>query len=343
MSTMKIQTPTVSVILPNYNHGRYLRDSLGAILNQSVRPLEVLVYDDGSTDDSVRIIREIAAKDSIVRLVADTHRAGPVANINRGIQEAKGDFVYAAAADDYVLPGLFEKSTALLAQNPGAKLCLVDLAQFHPVTGRVRYLRPRLASERKYVSRDEVISRIARRRVFMYGGMALISRASLLELGGFRPVLKCYSDWFCLLVLALRHGACYIPETLATMRMLPDSYSAASNKDHAIQDDLFRQIFDLLSSESFADVKSPIDETGALCLLGSRILRVLCREPRYRQILCVRLLVRLLANIPVTLFGLNPATESPLVFLDRAVRTVLGLDGAVQQYGLSLAKSGAND
>jgi len=341
MSTVRSSTlPTVSVIMPNYNHGRYLPDSLGAILNQSVRPLEVLVYDDGSTDDSVRIIREMAGKDPIVRLVADTHKAGPNANINRGLREAKGDFVYAAAADDYVLPGFFEKSMTLLAQNPSAKLCLVDLAEFHSVNGRVRYVRPRLGSHAGYVSRDEVANRMARQHVYMYGGMAVCSRAALLELGGFSPALKWYADWFCVLVLTFRHGACYIPEVLATMRMLPGSYSAVGRENHATQDELFRQIFDLLRSEPHADVEAPIAESGALCLLGSQILRVLLTDSRYRDILSVRLLMRLLANIPVTLFGLNPATESPLRFLDRAVRTVLGLDGTIQQHGVPLDKPG---
>lgn len=340
MSTMNSSTlPSVSVILPNYNHGRYLPDSLGAILNQSVRPLEVLVYDDGSTDDSVRIVREIAEKDPIVRLTADTHRAGPIANMNRGLREAKGDFVYAAAANDYVLPGLFEKSLTLLEQNPGAKLCLVDLAQFHPVSGRVRHLRPRLDSRARYVSPDEVAGRMARQHVYMYGGMTMFSRAALRELGGFPPALKWYSDWFCLLVLTLRHGACYVPETLATMRMLPGSYSAAGNKNRAAQDDLIRRIFDVLRSEPYADVRARVEKTGALCLLGSQILRVLWSDSQYRDMLSVRLLMRLAANIPVTLFGLNPAMQSPLVCLDRAVRTVLGLDGSIRKYGLPLGDS----
>jgi len=194
-----------------------------------------------------------------------------------------------------------------------------------------------------YVSPDEVAGRMARQHVYMYGGMTIFSRHALLEMGGFSPALKWYSDWFCVLVLALRHGACYIPETLATMRMLPGSYSAAGHKSRAAQDALLRQIFDLLHSKPFADVKATLDETGALCLLGSQILRVLWNDSRYRDMLSVRLLVRLLANIPVTLFGLNPAAESPLVFLDRAVRTALGLDGTVQRYGLSLAKSGVED
>jgi hypothetical protein len=328
------------VILPNYNHGRYLRGALGAILSQSARPLEVLVIDDASTDDSVQIIREIAVRDPLVRLLVNPRNMGPVPTINRGVREAAGDFVYTPAADDQILPGLFEKSMTLLAKNPSAKLCVVDLAQFNAVTGRVRYLRPRLRPDAGYVSRDEVANRMAHHRVYMYGGMTVFHRAALLELGGFPSALKWYSDWFCVLVLALRHGVCYIPEALATMRMLPGAYSAAGSKDHAVQDRLFRQIFDLLHSDQYADVQAQLLENGALCLLGSQILRVLLTDSRYRHILSLRLLTRLLANIPVTLFGLNPATESPLGFLDRTVRTVLGLDGTIQQFGVPLDKPG---
>jgi len=332
--------PTLSVVMPNYNHGHYLRGALGAILSQSVRPMEVLVIDDASTDDSVDIVREIAAHDPVVRLLVNPRNMGPFPTINRGVQEAAGDFIYGPAADDQILPGLFEKSMTLLARNPSAKLCIADLAQFNPVTGRVRYMRPRFRPDAGFVSRDEVANRMTHHHVHMGGGMTIIDRAAFLELGGFLPALKWYGDWFGVLVLAFRHGTCYIPEVLATFRILPGAYSAEATRSHAIQDELFRRIFDLLRSEPYADVWAPISESAALCLLGSQILRVLLTDSRYRDILSPRLLARLLANIPVTILGLNPATESPLRFLDRAVRTLLGLDGSIRQYGVPLDKPG---
>lgn len=337
MSTVNsLALPTLSVILPNYNHARYLPYSLGAILGQSVRPLEVLVYDDGSTDDSLRVIREFAAKDPIVRLIADTRKAGPNANLNRGFCEAKGDFVYPAAADDQVLPGFFSSSLDLLARHPGAKLCLTDLAQFDDVTGQVRYLRPQLSPRAGYVTRDEIVQRLAHQHIHMYGGMAILNRTALLDIGGFQPSLKWYADWFCVLVLALRHGACYIPKAFPTMRMLPGSFSAAGSKDTAVQDALVRQIFDLLRSGPYADVWGPISKTGALCLLGSQILRVILTEARYRDLLSPRLLMRLMAHVPVTLVGLNPATPSPFLLLDRVVRSTLGLNDSIQKYGVQV-------
>jgi glycosyltransferase involved in cell wall biosynthesis len=340
MSTLNFSAlPTLSVILPNYNHAEYLPDSLGAILGQSVRPLEVLVYDDGSTDDSVRIIREFADRDPIVRLVADTRRAGPNVNLNRGFREAKGDFVYAAAADDQVLEGFFEKALSLLASHPGAKICVADLAQFDAITGKVRYLRPRLSPRASYVTPEEVVQRLARKHVHIYGGMTIFNRTSLVELGGFAPDLKWYADWFCALVFTIRYGTCYLPQAAQAMRMLPGSYSAAGARSTAAQDALFRLIFDTLRKDEYADVWVPILESGALCVLGSQILRVILTEPRYRDILSIRLLMRLLANIPVTLSGLNPATPSPFKFLDKAVRSSLRLDDRIQRYGVHVGNS----
>ena len=330
--------PTLSVIMPNYNHAEYLPFSLGAILGQSVRPLEVLVYDDGSTDSSVRTISILAERDPIVRLVTDSKKVGPNVNLNRGFWEARGDFVYATAADDQVLEGFFEKALTLLAAFPNAKICLADLALFDPITGKVRHLRPQLSPRASYVTPEEVASSLARKHVPMFGGTTIFNRTALLELGGFPPSLKWYADWFCVLVLAIRHGACYLPETAQAMRMLPGSYSAVGARDAAAQNALLREIFDTLRSDEYADIWAPISKSGAMCLLGSQILRVILSEPRYRDILSVRLLIRLLANIPRTLIGMNHSTPSPIRTLDTFVRSALGLDDWIQKYGVHLSK-----
>ena len=340
MSTVEgAGVPTLSVVMPNYNHGRYLRAALGAIVAQSLQPLEVLVIDDGSTDDSVAILREIEAKHAVVRVLVNERNMGPSATLNRGFREAAGQFINVTSADDQILPGFYEKTMTLLGRNAGAKLCIVDLAQFHAVTGRVRYLRPRLRREAGFVSAEEVKQCLARRRAHAYGGMTIFERETLLRFGGFPPELRWYGDWFTVLVLALRHGACYVPEALTTMRMLPGAYAAAGSKNAAVQDGLFRLIFDRLRSGDCADVGAAIAESGALCLLGSQILRVLTREAEYRRLLSARLVARLAANVPVTALGLNEATESPVGWVDRAVRGALGLDDRIQKYGVQLDRA----
>jgi hypothetical protein len=178
-----------------------------------------------------------------------------------------------------------------------------------------------------------------RRRIYTYGGTAIMERAALLRMGGCPPETGWYSDLFTVLVLALRYGACYVPGTLAARRMTASSYSASGASDSAAQFALVRKIFDLLQTPAYADVLVPIRESGALCLLGSQILPVLA-EAKYRSLVSARLLIGLAANIPVTLLGLNPATASPLGFVDRGVRGLLGLDSFIQKYGAQLDSPG---
>src|SRR5215207_96176 len=109
--------------MPNYNHARFLQESLGAILAQSRRPLEVIVVDDGSTDGSVDIIKVLAQSNPTVHLVCNERNVGGIASVNRGLVLASGDYVHCAAADDRVLPGFYEQSLDLLSQCPEAGLC----------------------------------------------------------------------------------------------------------------------------------------------------------------------------------------------------------------------------
>ena len=68
--------PSVSVILPNYNHAPYLSQCLNAILDQSVKPKEVIVIDDASTDNSVDVISEFAEQNSSIKLILNRENMG---------------------------------------------------------------------------------------------------------------------------------------------------------------------------------------------------------------------------------------------------------------------------
>ena len=72
--------PTLSVVVPNYNHAKYLPACLTAILRESVQPLEVLVLDDVSTDNSVEVIRSFAARHPLVRLIQNEQNLGVMRN-----------------------------------------------------------------------------------------------------------------------------------------------------------------------------------------------------------------------------------------------------------------------
>src|SRR5262249_1546333 len=119
---------TLSVIMPNYNHARLIPRALTAVLEQSHRPTEVIVLDDGSTDNSMEVIESFAQRDALVRLIRHERNQGIMAAIARGFEVSRGDYVFFPAADDYILPGHFEKSLRMLAEHPEAGLSFTNFA-----------------------------------------------------------------------------------------------------------------------------------------------------------------------------------------------------------------------
>ena len=118
-----MSSPTLSVVMGNYNHSRYLVESIPAILNQSFRPKELIIIDDASTDNSVEIIEGFAKKDPIIRFYKNEKNLGNAATYIKAYELITGDYFNLAAADDLVLPGLFEKTMAMLAKYPNAGYC----------------------------------------------------------------------------------------------------------------------------------------------------------------------------------------------------------------------------
>ena len=219
--------PSLSVIVPNYNHGRYLREAVAAIAAQSYPPAEILVVDDASTDDSLAVLEELRRGDPRIQYLRNESNRGVIATLNRGLENVSGDYVMCAGADDKVLPGLFQKSMAVLIQNPSAALCssrsrLVgeDLSPLGDV------YCPAISKTACFMPPAEVLEKLKTYGIWFLGNTTIYRRGPLLEVGGFLPELSSYCDTFDSLVLALTHGACFVPENLACWRRLPAGLSS---------------------------------------------------------------------------------------------------------------------
>ena len=243
---------TLTVIVPNYNHGRYIGETLEAILSQSFRPLEVLVLDDGSTDNSLEIIEQFVRREPIVRLLRNETNMGAAYSTDQLVRHASGDYIVGCAADDKPLPGFFEKAMRLLAQYPQAGLCCADPAYLDDSTGVIYAHRRRWSDAPRYFSPDELALVIKGEHI--PGHASIVKRELLLEVGGFIPELKWHCDWFALHVIAFRYGICYIPEPLAAMRIHSGSYSNSGVRDWAQQREVLDHLLRLLKSPAYRDV-----------------------------------------------------------------------------------------
>ena len=106
----------VSVILPIYNVSAYLRECLDSVIAQTLKELEIICVNDGSTDDSLDIIREYAAKDP--RIVVITGPNGGYGKaMNKGLDRATGEYVGIVEPDDYIAPDMYESLYRVASEN----------------------------------------------------------------------------------------------------------------------------------------------------------------------------------------------------------------------------------
>jgi glycosyltransferase involved in cell wall biosynthesis len=267
----------LTVIVGNYNHARYLPRCLDAILNQSVRPRELIVIDDCSQDDSMAVLEQYAQRDSVVRLVRHAKNQGVEATYNEGIRLARTKYLFLGAADDYVLPGFFEKSVTQLDANPHAGLCCGYDSHAYGYDGEIREFPTRWSEGPKYFQPDEVVQLVRRN---LAAQATVVKKNSLVRIGMYRPELAWYCDWFAYLAIALREGMCHIPESLAVRTLgLEGAYSNESHnwgtEKHIT---VLGAMIDVIASDDFADIAPQFRKNGAISIFGTDLIRAAARR-----------------------------------------------------------------
>jgi glycosyltransferase involved in cell wall biosynthesis len=111
--------PSVDVVVPNYQYGRYLRDCVASILNQGIDQLRVLIVDNASTDDSVEVAQELADCSSQIEVRLHATNLGFHASVNEGLDWAASDYLIVLCADDLLPPGALRRAVSIMEENPG--------------------------------------------------------------------------------------------------------------------------------------------------------------------------------------------------------------------------------
>src|SRR5262249_14259163 len=147
-------------------------------------------------------------RDPLVRLVCNDHNLGICESVNRAVPMTTGQYLLLAAADDYVLPGLFEKSIDLLSRHPHAGMSCAYHSTVDGVTGVVNPNPSGWCDEPCCLAPADLARRIG------YGGVpstsAVYRRSAFDRAGRYLPDLKWSCDWFLNLVIAFRDGICHL-------------------------------------------------------------------------------------------------------------------------------------
>ena len=124
------ERPIVSVIVPSFNQGRFIGQTLESALEQDYRPIEVIVADGGSTDETLDVLRGFDGVPEVVWL-SEPDR-GPVDAVNKGLAVARGQVSAIQSSDDFYLPGSFAEAVRALSGEPAPGLVYADVLNVGP-------------------------------------------------------------------------------------------------------------------------------------------------------------------------------------------------------------------
>ena len=285
----------LSVIIPNYNHGHFLIELLPSLFAQSRQPDEVVIIDDGSTNNSIEIIEAFQKEEGRVRLFKNEVNKGVVFSLNFAVSQSKGDWVTFPSADNFVLPGMYEKSLRMLKQHPQAAVCCSDPVIFHEVSGIKERRKLNLSNIPKYFSPKETVEIFAKTG-FTIGSVVhtiVVKKSALQEAGlnadYFIPKLRWHCDFFALNSVAFRYGFCYIPEELSMFRESPQSYSKKP-VEWKIRKKVYQDLIRVINLSKNRDIKHAFKKSAILGEFTYSMLAVLISNPFFYEYFTFRLI-----------------------------------------------------
>ena len=178
--------PTISVVVPSYNHIEYVTKCIESIVTQTFTNFELVVIDDGSSDGSVALICSLSEKYGFT--FVSQQNIGVCKTLNRAINEfSKGKYIAILASDDYWHTSKLEKQMVVINDNDNSEFCFTQAREFDSETGRSIRVFPH-----KPLS-GSVLDKVFIRQHVPAGSM-LFSRKLFDDLGGFDENLR-EEDW----------------------------------------------------------------------------------------------------------------------------------------------------
>ena len=147
--------PKISVVIPIYNTSHYLKKCLNSIINQTYQNLEIILIDDGSTDNSPKIIKEFAKKDQRIIIITQKNQ-GQSAARNAGLKKSTGDFISFVDSDDEIAPDFYEKHLKAFTHNTSLTVCGAHYKILKLKTAKNVYVSP-LRARKKHESKKSYI------------------------------------------------------------------------------------------------------------------------------------------------------------------------------------------
>lgn len=266
--------PSISVIVPNYNHARYLKQRLDSIIQQTFTDFEIILLDDASTDES-RTIMDAYQDDRIFkRLYSDNNSGSPFVQWERGVNEAQGEWIWIAESDDYSHPDFLRLLWNTVHKDSNCTLAFCRSTVVAPQENRLARFESdhkNWTSESDFDANGIVFCKelLYRGNVCLNAGAVLFRKDAFMKCIRSIPRLRMSTDWFIWWHIAQQGNVKYVSEPLnyfrrdgenvstdwQSERIAVNRYFARTWPDKSDNKSLMlleKQLFDLLVNKKWA-------------------------------------------------------------------------------------------
>jgi glycosyltransferase involved in cell wall biosynthesis len=227
---------SIDVVVPCFQYGRFLRDSVGSVLRQKIGSLRVLIIDNGSTDNSLDVARQLAREDKRVQIIAHESNLGQQASFNEGIDWATADYFMILDADDLLAPGCLKRALSIMDNDQSIVFCH-GVEQYISGAGPIfnKGSAEQLDAEWHISSGTEFIRRICSKGINFVACTTVVRRTSIQKaIGYYDPDLNFANDMNMWLRLATRGNVAETSTVQGIRRVHPGQMTQFYNKDSPV-------------------------------------------------------------------------------------------------------------
>ncbi len=283
-----------SAIVPNYNSSTFLPKALHSLLHQTESFHEIIIVDDGSTDDSLKIIDSFMAHNPVIQLVRHQNNQGVSKALNTGILHATGDYIILCAADDSYDENIVKTTRQILKKNPDIGLICgnANIDRFDMIAPFLRTL----PFPKNRVTTPEDFKSIIRKQYvgFNGGGGMFMQREAVVKAGMLYPETRWHSDWLLYFVIALRQGFFYSDSLFTHIHMRKESYSE-NKKNWPIQKEVMINTIELIKQQ-YPELWIDFKEAALLPFYSLRCMTLCLYQSTFRQFFSFALLWKSFIN-----------------------------------------------
>lgn len=237
----------ISILMASYNYAQYIEEAINSVINQIYKDWELIIVDDGSSDNSIEIIKSFCKKDERIKLFCheNNQNKGLKETILLGLKNATGEWIAFLESDDVFDPDNLQKKVEISQKHPEVKL----------IFNKVRFLsEKKLKRQKAFEQIQEKLSKIKFPKNIFYdfyiNNMILTFSCVMVETQSlkntdFNTPFDAFFDWWLWIHLAYKNQFYYIDKELNSWRLHPKSYILKSKKPifNPIQVQAYKNIY----------------------------------------------------------------------------------------------------